>query len=252
MDLRGCIDYVEQFRKELVLFNVRGDATIAESLADQFGSQNVAITTERTASGAPENVAVLSNRDDVLAVVDVETLRGLCDLTATGSPTPGVADAEYDDVLGPLKETTFTSRDTEQMLYASREIEDRARRVGRGTIHAGFQSISTIQDQAAIYTDLSRRGVETHVYGCPDTTPPEIGDGHVYPVEADEIAETWFVVFDGAGDDRQKSALVAREEAPGEFYGTWTYDPKIVDDVLNHLEATYAIAGSDPEPFDGA
>ncbi|WP_299270642.1 DICT sensory domain-containing protein [Halorientalis sp.] len=251
MDLRGCIEFVRQFRKELVLFNVRGDDAMEESLAAHFDSQNVVVTARRTASGAPENVAVLSDRDGVLATVDLETLRGLCDLAATGPHTLGVADVEYEAVLGHLKETTFSSYDAEQMVYASREIEDRARRVGHGEVHAGFQFISTIDDQVPIYTDLSRLGIDTHVYGVPDTTPPDIGPGHVHPVDAEEIAETWFVVFDGNGDDGQKSALIAGEQAAGEFYGVWTYDPKLVDEVLGHLEATYTATGGGPGSSDG-
>lgn len=34
------------------------------------------------------------------------------------------------------------------------------------------------------------------------------------------------------GDDRQKCALVAEQRGPGEFYGTWTYDPSLVDSAF--------------------
>lgn len=239
MDLRSGIEFVRRFRKELVLFNVRPSDPISEQLTSRFDTQNVEVTTERTASGRPDDIAVLSNRDRVLVVIDVDRLRELCDHQPDTRVETGVADGPYQEVLGHLKETTFTSHDAEQLLYASREIEDRARRVGEGTVHAGFQRVSTIASQRAIYADLARQGVDVHTYGIADAAPPELGGGQVHAVNTDEIAETWFVVFDGGDVDGQKSALLARERADDEFYGAWTYDATIVDGVLTYLEETY-------------
>jgi len=124
------------------------------------------------------------------------------------------------------------------LLYASREIEDRARRVGTGTIHAGFQKFSTVASQEAIYSDLASRGVRVHAYGVPDVPAPNLGDGQVHPINSEELARAWFVVFDGGGETRQKSALLAYEQAENEFYGAWSYDPRIVDRALAYLEQT--------------
>ena len=93
-------------------------------------------------------------------------------------------------------------------------------------------------EQRSIYADLARRGVLVHAYGAPDATPPDLGSGHIHAVSTDEIAETWFVVFDGGGDDTQKTSLLAREHDETAFYEVWTYDPSIVDRVLGHLDPT--------------
>ena len=247
MDVRRSIEYIEGHEKELVVFNPTDP--VAAELADYFATQNVRIATERTASGAPTDLAVLGNSDELLAVVDASRLRELIEDVPGGGA--GIADAEYEDVLAHLKETTFTSYDTEQLLYASREIEDRARRVGRGTIHAGFQRCSNVAEQRSIYADLARQGVDVHAYGVPDVDPPDLGSGQFHAVETDEIAETWFVVFDGGGTDAQKTALLAEERAEGTFYGAWTYDPGIVDSVQEHLERTYLPSAGDPRQRSG-
>jgi DICT domain-containing protein len=246
--LRDSIEYIRNREKELCLLNVDPTDIINEELATFFNTQNVRITINRTASGKPEEVAVLSNAIEVLAVVDVSILRELLEDVSTGTGHLGIADKKYEDVLRHLKETTFTSRDTEQLLYASREIEDRARRVGQGSIHAGFQQCSIMAEQRSVYTDLASRGVSVHAYGIPDATPPDLGARHVHAVSTDEIAETWFVVFDGGGDDRQKTALLAHERDEDAFYGAWTYDPELVDYVLGYLTQTYDSSPDDATP----
>lgn len=130
------------------MFNAGDADRLRRELAASFETQNVRVTTRRTTSGRPTDVAVLSGADSVLEVLDVDLLWDFLGHDPAGL---GVADAAYADLLRRLKETTFTSYDTERMLYTSREIEDRARRVGRGRIHTGFQRCSVIGDQRAIY-----------------------------------------------------------------------------------------------------
>jgi len=240
MNLRDSIEFIRQHEKELRLFNVDPADVIHEALRTYFETQNVRITVDRTGSGKPEAVSVLSNATGVLAVVKVATLRELLGDAHAGTGGLGIADGEYDAVLRFLKETTFTSFDTEQLLYASREIEDRARRTGQGSIHAGFQRCSVMGQQRSVYTDLSRHGVAVHAYGVPDASPPDFRFGRVHAVSTDEIARTWFVVFDGGGDETQKTALLAREHAGSGFDGSWTYDPAFVDHILGYLNRTYA------------
>jgi hypothetical protein len=245
MDLRETIEYIRGREKELCLFNTDSSDPVHEELGTFFETQNVRIAVDRTASGKPDGVAILSDATGVLEIVDVTTLRELLDNVPAGAGNIGIADGEYANLLCHLKETTFTSYDTEQLIYASREIEDRARRIGRGSIHAGFQRCSAIAEQRSIYTDLARRGVSVHAYGTPDTTLPDLGSGRVHAVPTDDIAETWFVVFDGGGDDAQKTALLAREYDEGSFYGSWTYDPDLVNHVLDYLDRTRNTAPDD-------
>jgi DICT domain-containing protein len=248
-DLRDSIEFIRRREKELRLFNIDSTDAIHEDLRTYFETLNVRITAGRTASGAPECVAVLSDATEVLAVVDAATLRELLEDVPTGDGQFGIADGKYEGILRYLKETTFTSYDSEQLLYASREIEDRARRIGRGSIHAGFQRCSVMAEQRSVYADLARRGVSVHAYGVPDVVPPDLGSGRVRPISTDEIAETWFVVFDGGGDDTQKSALLAHQRDGNDFYGILTYDPRFVDHILGYLNRAYG-SPSDDVPSD--
>ncbi|WP_135664216.1 DICT sensory domain-containing protein [Halorhabdus rudnickae] len=242
MTLTQILEAINDHEKELIVFNCSSDEQIVAELREYFQSQNVHIDAVTTASGRPEDLAVLSNRDTVLSMVHLWTLRELLDGVATDQDTTGVADMNYEPILGHLKETTFTAYDTEQMLYTSREIEDRARRVGEGTIHAGFQQLSMLAGEASIYTDIAARGLDVHTYGTPDQPPPDLDGVTVHSVDNAEIAETWFVVFDGGGTDSQKSAILAEERESRSFYGAWTYDPTIVDSILDHLETAYLSA----------
>jgi len=59
----------------------------------------------------------------------------------------------------------------------------------------------------------------------------------VHPEESLEIATTWFVVFDGGSDEQQSSALLAEERHEGGYYGIWTYDPGLVEETIQALDA---------------
>lgn len=50
---------------------------------------------------------------------------------------------------------------------------------------------------------------------------------------------SWFVVHDGDGDDDRKAALIAEEIGDNEDRGSWTFEPRLVDEVLGYLENTY-------------
>ncbi|QGN07015.1 histidine kinase [Halorhabdus sp. CBA1104] len=239
MDIHGCIEAINNHEKELVLFNVGNEDRLGEHLADFFETQNVRISTARTASGRPAEVAVLSAVDGVLAVLDGSLLRQLVTETNVGANGVGFADTEYEAILKHLKETTFTSTDRSQLHHASREIEDRARRVGSGTLYAGFQRFSLMADQSSIYADIARRGVTVHAFGVPDDPAPDLGGAQVHAVETDEIATTWFVIFDGGDETAQETALLAEQRGPEQFYGAWTYDAMLVDRVRAHLETEY-------------
>lgn len=237
MNLHQTIECVQAHEKELALFNTGPETQIGRELEAFFRTQNVRVTTAQTASSRPK-IGVLTAGRTVLTVVEIAALRELVDGAAARSRRLGVADTAYGDVLSHLKETTFTSCSAEDMLYASREIEDRARRHGAGTIHAGFQQCSNIVAQQPIYEDLSRNGISVHAYGVPDVTPPELAGGQVHAV-GDEIADLWFVVYDGGGESGQNCALLAEKDGEGGFYGFWTYDTAIVDSICQYLSETY-------------
>jgi len=235
MGLFELIAEVDAEEKTLTVFNP--DAGVPAALREHFADRN--ITIERAASEAgPRNYAVLSRGDEFLAALDVSDV-----LAKRPGVEPGFTRETYDVVLDELDETMFTSYDTQRMVAASKEIEDRAWRGAAGELHAGFQTCGRFASQAEAYDDIARHGtLSVHVYAH-----PEGSEGVDLPTRptlhkstATEIRDTWFVAYDGGGVDTAKCALLAEERAEGSFYGFWTYDPETVDAIIDHLRHTYA------------
>ncbi|WP_178916731.1 DICT sensory domain-containing protein [Natronomonas gomsonensis] len=237
MSLSELITGVEDHEKRLTVYNAPDSA--ASSLREQFRDRNLSVSAERTPSGKPTSFVVLSEDDTFVTAANLQEV-----LDPDDSETdPGFDGEAYRPILDHLDETMFTSYDIEQMVAASREIEDRAWRVGKGTLHSGFQQLSILEDQMDIYEQLAEKGsLNVHAYGAPDTDVPEHDTDLTIHVErADEIERSWFVVYDGAGVNVNKCALLAEEREPRAFYGFWTYDPDTVDWIIDHLESTYGL-----------
>lgn len=229
MSFTELIANVERSEKTLVVHNA--DPETVESVVERFADRNVRVVTASTASGPPD-YAVLADGDRVLSTTSLSEL-----VPDGGTPrTPAFAARPYRPILDELDETTFTSYDAGRMLAASREIEDRAWRMG-GTLYAGFQRYSRLEPQLSVYEQLgSRPDLDVTAFGYPDAELSDHGDAFdVVPDGGAEMRNVWFVAHDGGGDDDAKSALVAEEREPRRFYGFWTYDPATVDYVFDHV-----------------
>ncbi|PSQ42158.1 histidine kinase [Halobacteriales archaeon SW_7_68_16] len=239
MTLAEIVDDVRGQEKTLWLLNPT-HGTVAADARAYFETQNVRVTVERTASGEPVDCVMLARDGDPLVTVQVADLVALMTETPRGDDGLGFDDSAYGDLLCHLKETTFTSYDTARMIEVSKEIEDRAWRTGVGRLHTGFQRVSNMFDQIGTYAALGEKRLDVHTYGVPDAEPPAIDGVTVHDRECHELARSWFVAFDGGGHENRKCALLAqRQDGADRFYGIWTYDPGVVDRILDHLESTY-------------
>ncbi|WP_101297850.1 sensor protein [Halegenticoccus soli] len=238
MSLKDLIREIEGRRKTVTVFAHEEDP----ELGSYFDDWHVAVEHEPLPRDDYEGFIVVSEGDRYLGSV------GLGAVTALESPRicdPGdreLAEADLHYLLELLDDTLFTSFDRRRMLAASREFEDRAARVGRGTLYAGFQSLSAMRAQISVYRGLgSIAGLSVRVYGRADWEPPAIPGvtAHRIADDADE-ADVWFVTYDGGGNPLYKCALVAEEVLPGTFYGFWTYDPALVDRVVDCVRGDVA------------
>lgn len=237
MALSEIIESIESDQKTLTVYN-HPDSELIDQLRAYFDSQNVEVTTDKTPDGDPESFAVLSEDGQFLTSIGLDTLADLVGSEAT--PSAVGVDPDYNDLLGHLDDTTFTSYDRKQMLYTTREIEDRAWRAGRGRLIVGFQSRRALMPQVDEYERLAEKDLTIDVF-TPVEDPPTIEGVSIHPTFTDEIKNTWFVTFDGAGMDIYKCALLA-EERDGVFYGFWTYDPATVDRIVSHVEKAYGLS----------
>lgn len=234
MSLRDLIGGVEGHEKTLTVFNA--DESVVAEIREYFADRNVSVESEQTPSGRPGQFVTLSDSGEVLTAAGFSDLRQM--LEGDGV-TLGLRERPYQPILDHLDETMFTSWSVDQMVAASREIEDRAYRVGSGTLRAGFQYMSTLQNELPVYERLGSTDVNVHAYAYPDVDPPDNDEFVLHLIRAGEIRETWFVVFDGGPDPEDKCALLAEEREGRTFYGFWTYDESTVDWILDYLESTY-------------
>lgn len=237
MTLLDIIDRVRSSEKTLTLFNLPAASSLDTELASFFEDMNVRVDVDETAADAP-TFATLTAPDEFYTAVDAEALRALLDGPTPGPDGLGVDDTAHVDLLGPLKETTFTSYDRARMMGVTREIEDRAFRRGSGELHAGFQRLSRFAAQTDVYRRLATTDLDVHVYGVPDATV-DVDGVTVHANDDEELRATWFVAFDGGDDPAAKCALLAREGEVEGFYGCWTYDPDVVDRVVAYLTGRY-------------
>lgn len=237
MALSEIIESVESAQKTFTVYN-HTDSELIEHLRSFFDSQNVTITTDETPDGIPKSFGVLSQDEEFLTAIDIDVLDDL--VGPETSPTAIGSEPAYNELLSELDDTTFTSYDRQQMLYTTREIEDRAWRAGRGRLIAGFQNRHALEAQVDEYEQLAQKDLTIDVFSAVQDAP-SIHGVTVHPTHSDEIKQSWFVAFDGAGMDIYKCALLA-EERDGSFYGFWTYDPDTVDRIFEHIKETYGLS----------
>lgn len=228
--LPEIIEGVRTHRKTLRVCNFTGSDAELAAVEEFFEPHDVHVVAEE-APAKPRDVAVLKSGSTELATSSMGEL-----LTFVGAWAESMAvglEAEPPAVFGRLHDSYFESYDRGRMVMASRIPEFRAWNTGSGTLSAGFQDLSKLRHQRSVYRNLTKTDVSVHVYGTPDwDLPRDLADLHVHASTDREVRKHWWVAYDGDGDDDEKVLLLAQEREPGRFYGFWTYDPNIVDEVI--------------------
>lgn len=223
---------VEDRRKSFTVYAQDEETDVEEQLA----TRNVTVERRRLPPCDPNSFVIIRDDDDFAGAVTLEEFQELLSPPIVHPWNRTGLSAGYRALFDLLGETLFTSLDSRQLLAASREIEDRAWRVGRGTLHVGFQSLSTFETQAETYRHLAEATeLQIHVYGEPDWDPPAIAGVTFHGASGPDVSQFWSLAFDGGGTSDQACALVARERTDGEYFGFWTYDPDVVADVVTGL-----------------
>ncbi|WP_076431639.1 DICT sensory domain-containing protein [Haladaptatus litoreus] len=239
MTLMDILGRVESREKTLTVFNSDVPEHVFQDIETHFAVQNVAVRQAQTESGLPRDFAVLYKGAEFLAASPLSDLREALAFEGKLFDTTDFDSLPNPEVLTHVDDTVFTSYSKRRMILASREIEERAWRVGGGELHVGFQRLSLLRDQWDLYEKIVESGCEAHVYGSLDCDLPESSLA-IHATEENEIKRTWFVVFD-APDGATDCALLAEESEPNRFYGFWTYDSGIVGEIRSHLRETYPL-----------
>jgi KaiC/GvpD/RAD55 family RecA-like ATPase len=240
--LRAIFDSVRADAPTLTVSNYSGPPEELAVIERYFDRHGVAVREASMDVEHPRSVALLHRGDDLLASESVPALRGAIDIQS--ATTDGFEERHSSDLLTKLERSVFGASAAEKglLIDVSHSIELLANRTDTGRLHAGFQRLSNLVDDAQaarIYERLAASGVDVHVYGVPDTevTLPGVT---VHEGDSDEIRESWFVVYDGGGDPDRTAALLAHELEPtNEYDGFWTYEGDIVADIDTYLTETY-------------
>lgn len=224
MSLETLLGWVENDRKRLVHY---AGETDGEPLGG-FEVRNADVV--RRSLPSEEGFVVVRDDDTFLGAVPASRLQTLLE-----PPIGELADAA-DDQAGRtalfelLDNTLFASLNRRNLLVASREIEQFARRIGRGRLEVGFQRAAAFEAQRAIYARLvAETELDIHVHL--GSVPAEPFDGVTFHTGDGAVDRFWFLVFDGDGDDERKRGLLARQRDDDSYSGFWTYNPDRVADI---------------------
>ncbi|KAA9398623.1 hypothetical protein Har1130_10415 [Haloarcula sp. CBA1130] len=231
--------FLRRFEDSDVAMTVYGPPTTATA-AERLASQGLNASWQELPTGN-QNAFVVIHRNGAFAeTVPLTALQAFLCQPTIGSDDYGTPDSDPGRQLlrSALANTLLSSLTPAQLLATSQEFEDRAYRVGAGTLRVSFQSLSIFRSQRARYETLaSDTALDIHVYGQADWEPPTIPGITFHPLTDDALESVWLLAFDAAGDDQNKCALVAEETEGGPFRGVWTYHPRLVDEIMTAVVA---------------
>lgn len=213
----------------------RGDRSDIEAWLVDHG---VAVESRSLPSGGPDPFIEVSTDGEVVSVIGVDALEGL--LTPPihrPGDRDGISDG-YRALFDLLERTVVSGINRRELLAVSREIEDRAYRVGEGTLRVSFQTLSRFRSQTAVYRTLAAEtDLDIHIYALDDWTPPKIGGLTYHTEDVERLEPHWVLAYDGGPGDSQACGLVARAHSE-DYAGFWTNDPSLVEEIATALAET--------------
>ncbi|WP_335999775.1 DICT sensory domain-containing protein [Halorientalis halophila] len=235
--LRGFVDDFAARRRTVTVY---ADAP-PDDLETRFRDWNVDVRFDRLPPGAGPGFVTVREGERFLGSVTLETVATLFEPPAGLLDPEPAATGALEPLLELLDDTLFRSFERRHLLAATREIEDRAWRVGEGELHVGFQRPAALSAQRTVYERLAESDLDVHVYTDVEWDEPSIPNVTAHAESDGELGQYWFVAFSPAGSDArsQACALIAWEREPGAYDGFWTYDPDRVAALVTHLRTAY-------------
>ncbi|HEX2913600.1 MAG TPA: DICT sensory domain-containing protein [Chloroflexia bacterium] len=189
--------------------------------------------------------------DEVAARSDFNNLRQASGLDGAATraavnfvPSPAIGNALFtNSVMG--------------MQAISHVIEDQALKMTPNqpfTLYSAFQKFSRVRPQEARYRRIVNTGNRVCLFGVPDYPlwhAPNLElvalEEHALEPGTPEMSDLWFVVLNSPGFvsmalvARELPSLTPRNKSTGallyrDFEGFWTYDPKLIGQLVNILE----------------
>ena len=241
--LHDLIERVESTGYTLTVCNPEDESKL-DMLADRLEQYGVETRAADLSTTTPTDAAVLHRGEEPLAMSPAGELYDAVQFEAPASDETESAARPAVLERAHRRQYTVDNGGKLRMVRISRLVERRALDVGEGTLHAGFQRLSRVEDELGtreLYERIARTDVDVHMYGRPSRVPNREWYT-IHAGETPELAESWFVVFDGGGREGTMGALVSEETAPEEYSGFWTYQPDLVRTVDDYLRTAYGTA----------
>lgn len=236
--LRDAFEAVDRRHKTLEIHT--DDESAVTALRRGFETRTVDVTQRPVGELDDPGFVIVRDADGAFrGALGLEEFEAI--LSPTDHPPWELADAEPDpaQLFDFLENTLFASATRRQLLATSREIEERAWRVGSGRLYAGFQRPAALRAQTGVYERFgSRDSIDVAVFLAGEWSTPLEGVS-VVTGSSGELGAFWFVAFDGGESGSHCGALVAEERDPGEYAGFWTFEPSIVRGLIDYLETAH-------------
>ncbi len=202
-----------------------------------LATHGVAIESRSMPPGGPDPFIELETDGELVGIIGIEALEALIEPPIRRPGERAEIAEGYRVLFEMLEKTVFTGMSRRDFLAVSREIEDRAFRVGSGCLQVAFQTLSTMKSQTSVYRTLATEtDLDIHVYAVEDWTPPAIS-GITYHTEAAERFEPyWALAYDGGPDETQACGLLAKQHSD-EYTGFWTNDAAHVEEIGTALSS---------------
>ena len=202
---------------------------------DWFRNHSVDVNHRPLPEGIPRPFLVVERNGEFVGVIDLAEVDRLLEPPVEPPAPREELSPGHREFFDALADTVFTSISRRELLAVTREIEDRASRVGAGTLHVSFQRLSTFEPQRRLYERMAAEtSLEIHVHGVDDWTPPEIPAIRFHAHQDERLEPYWVLAFDGGPEESQASGLVAKERADG-FTGFWTHDEEMVERIRTSM-----------------
>ncbi|WP_311171055.1 DICT sensory domain-containing protein [Halobellus ordinarius] len=202
-----------------------------------LADHGVAVESRSLPPGGPEPYLEIETAGEVVGIIGIDAIEGLVEppIRRPGD-RDGISEG-YRVLFDVLEQTVVSGMHRRELLAVSREIEDRAYRVGEGTLRVSLQTLSTFRSQIDLYRTLAAETtLDIHIYGRDDWTPPTTTGVSYHTEEAERFEPYWALAYDGGPTDSQACGLVAREHSNG-YTGFWMNDPALVEEVVTALTA---------------
>lgn len=200
-----------------------------------LADHGVAVVARSLPPGCPDPFIELKTDGETVGVIGTEAVEGLLEPPIRRPGDRDEVSEGYRVLFDVLDSTVVSGMSRRELLAVSREIEDRAFRVGEGTLQVSFQTLSTFRSQAEVYRTLATETtLDITIYGLDDWTPPAITGITYHTERAERFERYWALAYDGGPDTTQACGLVAKELSD-DYTGFWTDDPALVEEIATSL-----------------